>query len=144
VAQYVLGNCWFNVQSGYGKYPPRALPEKVGLSLVWTAAEKDGIALPACVSRERLDYLASCEKVNQSVQVLWRQKLSDGTTPQIPQDHGLPVYPVYGTRAELKMRNIEKLGFGVQGIVQILYVMGLTIIPIQSQRWSLNAVMWRP
>jgi hypothetical protein len=24
-AQYVLGNCWFNVQSGYRKYPPRAL-----------------------------------------------------------------------------------------------------------------------
>jgi hypothetical protein len=83
--------------------------------LMWRAAEVDGIILPVCASRERLDYLASCEKANQSVRVLWRQKLSEGTTPQIPQDQGLPVYSIYGVRAELKMRDIEKLvGFSIR------------------------------
>jgi hypothetical protein len=111
---------------------------------MWRAADEDGIVLPACVSRERLHYLASCEKVNQSVRVLWRQTLSDGTTPQIPRDHRLPVYSVYGTRAELKMRDIERLGWRVKGIVQALYGASLEVIPIQSQKWSFNAAMGRP
>jgi hypothetical protein len=108
------------------------------------AAEADGNALPACVSRERLDYLASCEKVNQSVQIMWRQKLSDGSTPQIPQDHGLPVHSIYGVRAELKMRDIDRLGCGVIGIVHALYGEDTVVIPIRSQKWSFNAVMGKP
>jgi hypothetical protein len=97
-----------------------------------------------CVSRERLDYLASCEKFDQSIYILWRQKLSDGTTPQIPQNHGLPVYSVYGVRAELKMRDIDRLGCGVTGIVQALYGTGVQVIPIRSEKWSFNAAMGKP
>jgi hypothetical protein len=89
--------------------------------LMWRAAEEDGIILPVCVSRERLDYLASCEKFNRSTRIMWRQKLSDGSTPQIPQDHRLPVCTVYGVRAELKMRDVERLGCEPKGIVQALY-----------------------
>jgi hypothetical protein len=64
--------------------------------------------------------------------------------PQIPQDHGLPVYSVYGSKAELKMRQIEKLGIGVKGIVQELYGMDFEVIPLQSCKWSFNAMMGRP
>jgi hypothetical protein len=75
---------------------------------------------------------------------MWGQKLSDGSTPQIPQDHGLPVYSVYGARAELKMRNIDRLGCGVKGIVQALYGADLEVAPIQSQKCSFNAAMGKP
>jgi hypothetical protein len=112
--------------------------------LMWRAAEADWINLPVCVSRERLDYLASCEKFNQSICILWRPKLSDGSTPKIPQDHGMPVYSVHGVRAELKMRDIDRLGCGVTGIVQALYGTGVHVIPTQSERCSFNSVMGKP
>jgi hypothetical protein len=111
---------------------------------MWNAAETDGIALPGCVSRERLEYLASCEKFNQTVRITWRQKLADGSIPQTPQEHGLPVYPICGARAELKMRDIDHLGCGVSGIVQALCGTGVAVVPIQSQKWSLNAAMGNP
>jgi hypothetical protein len=57
----------------------------------------DGIILPANVSRERLDYLASCEKVNQSVHVTWREKSQDGSTQRVPEDHGCGVEGIIRT-----------------------------------------------
>jgi hypothetical protein len=112
--------------------------------MMMNAIKADGIILPACVSHERLDYMLSCETVNQSVHIMWRQKLPDGSTPRIPQDHGLPVYTVYGVRAELKMRDIERLGCGVAGIVQALYGGGLEVVQVPSQKWSFNAAMGKP
>jgi hypothetical protein len=79
------------------------------------------IILPTSVSRERLYYIAICEKVNQTVHILWRHKLPDGTLPRIPQDHGLPVDTIYCGKEELRMRDIERLGCGVTGIVRTLY-----------------------
>jgi hypothetical protein len=53
------------------------------------------------------------------------------------------VYPVYGSRAELKMRRIEKLGIDIQEIVQKLYGTNCTVHPLHSCKWSFNAMMGR-
>jgi hypothetical protein len=63
--------------------------------------------------------------------------------PPIPQEHGLPVYTVYGAHATLKLRQIEKLGMGVKEIVQSLYGDEMNVWPLQSRNWSFNAVMSR-
>jgi hypothetical protein len=70
--------------------------------------------------------------------------LANGETPQIPQDHGLSVYSGYEARAELKMRSIERLGYGISEIVEGLYGTGLDVIPVQSCKWSFSAMMGRP
>jgi hypothetical protein len=111
--------------------------------LMARAIVADGITLPASVSHQRLDYVAICEKVNQSVHILWRHKLADGTRPRIPQDHGLPVYTIYGAKAELRVRDIERLGCGITGIVRTLYNGEMEMAQIPSSRWSFNAAMRR-
>jgi hypothetical protein len=98
----------------------------------------DGITLPVSVSRERLDYLASCEKVNQSIRILWRRGRKSA------EDHGLPVYSICGTKAEIKLRDIERLGCGVEGIMTTLYNGQMTVIMVPSQEFVYNAVMGRP
>jgi hypothetical protein len=70
--------------------------------------------------------------------------LANGDTPQIPQDHGAPVYSVYGSKVELKMRQIEKLGIGVEGIVHELYGTDYAVIPLQSSKLSFNAMTGKP
>jgi hypothetical protein len=109
--------------------------------MMWNAVEAADITLPGYVSRDRLEYAVSCEKVNQSISVRWRQKLADGSTPLIPREHGFPTYTVYGKRAELKMRGIEG---GVTEIVQALYGTGITVVPIKSQKWTFDAAMGAP
>jgi hypothetical protein len=42
------------------------------------------------------------------------------------------------------MRQIERLGIGAKGIVQNLYGTGFEVIPLQSRKWSFNAMMGRP
>jgi hypothetical protein len=54
------------------------------------------------------------------------------------------VYSVYGVRAELKMRDIDRLGCGVIGIVQALYGTGVAVVSIQSQKSLFNAAMGKP
>jgi hypothetical protein len=57
------------------------------LETLWVMGKaiiNDGIILPEFVSRNRKHHAAYCEKVNQSIQVLWRQKLPDETLPKIP------------------------------------------------------------
>jgi hypothetical protein len=106
---------------------------------MWRAVQEDAINLRGYVSRERLDYLVSCEKFNQSICILWRQNLANGELPQIPQDHELPVYSIYGSKAELKMRQIERLGIGVNGIVQRLHGTDIQVIPNGAQRHRTHA-----
>jgi hypothetical protein len=62
---------------------------------------EDGIILPASVGCERLDYLASCEKVNQSIRILWKRGHKS------VEDHGLPVHSIFGSNVEIKLRDIE-------------------------------------
>jgi hypothetical protein len=104
---------------------------------------RDGIVMPQSMSQNREDYSASCEKFNQTIMVLWRQKLSDQTMPSIPQDPGLPVCSVYGTYATLKLRGFQRLGMGVKEIVQSVYGEGMEVRPAQSRNWSYNAIMVR-
>jgi hypothetical protein len=112
--------------------------------LMGKAIEADGIILPANVSQTRLEYLASCEKVNPSIRIIWRKKSQDGSTSQTPEDHGLPVTMVYGSRSEIKMRDIERLGCGVEGIIRTLYNGTMEVVRLTSQKWSYNVAMGRP
>jgi hypothetical protein len=50
---------------------------------------------------------------------------------------------VYGSRAELKIRQIERVGIGIKGIVQVLYGTDFEVIPLQSCKWSFNAMIGR-
>jgi hypothetical protein len=107
------------------------------------AIQVDGINLPNGISGNRLDYRVSCEKSDQSIHVLWRQKLENEELTGIPQDHGLPVCSVYGKKKVIRMRHIDRIGLGVQGIVHNLYGPDMQIFPLQSNKWSFNAVMGR-
>jgi hypothetical protein len=107
------------------------------------AMNADGITTPPYVSQNLADYSASCEKFNQSIMILWRQKLPGDIMPPIPQDHGLPVCTVYGAYATLKMRGFHALGMGVNEIVHSSYGEGMAVEPTQSRNWSYNAVMRR-
>jgi hypothetical protein len=107
------------------------------------AIVKDGIILPDFVSRNREHYAAQCEKVNQSIQVLWRQKLSDGTLPRIPQDQGLPTYTVCGAQAEIKLRDIPRVKCRGEGILNTLYAGSMSLAKIEGSQWAFNAVMAR-
>jgi hypothetical protein len=93
------------------------------------------------VSRNREHYAAICEKVNQSIKVLWRQKLDDGTLPRIPQDQGLPTYTIYGTQAEIKLRDLERVECGIKGILDTLYAGRMAVAKIDGTQWTLNAEM---
>jgi hypothetical protein len=89
------------------------------------------------------DYLVSCEKVNQTIRIVWRQRLEDGTLPSIPEDHGLPIYTVYGARAMLMMRGFQNANLGVVEIVKAMHGDGMAVQVIQSRNWSYNAAMIR-
>jgi hypothetical protein len=107
------------------------------------AMNANGITVQPYMSSVRTDYSASREKFNQSIRLLWRQKLPDETLPPIPQDHGLPVCTVYGAYATLKMRGFQNLRMGVKEIAQSFYGTGMEVDPTQSRNWSYNAVMRR-
>jgi hypothetical protein len=103
----------------------------------------DGFVVPPCMSQNLDDYSAVCEKFNQSIRILWRQRLSDESMPSIPEDHGAPVCTVYGTKATLKMRGIQNTGLVAKELVQTMYGDGMDARPIQSRNWSYNAAMMR-
>jgi hypothetical protein len=103
----------------------------------------DGFVAPACMSQIEGDYLVSCEKVNQTIWIVWRQRLADGSLPSIPEDHGLPVCTVYGAKAMLKMRGFQKANLGVTEIVKEMYGDCMAVQVIQSRNWSYNAAMIR-
>jgi hypothetical protein len=105
--------------------------------------QADNFVAPACMSQELGDYSATCEKFNQSIQIVWRQKLADGSLPSIPEDHGLPVCTVYGAKATLKMRGFQGAGLGVKEIVQAMYGTCMGVQVVQSRNWSDNAAMMR-
>jgi hypothetical protein len=71
------------------------------------AVAADGIRLSDYVSKKIEDYSAVCEKVDQTISILWRQVLPDHVMPSIPEDHGLPVCTVYGKNATLKLRGVQ-------------------------------------
>jgi hypothetical protein len=51
------------------------------------------------------------------------------------------VYTIYGARAELRLRDIERLGCGPAGIVRTLYNGTSELVQLSSQKWSYNAAM---
>jgi hypothetical protein len=103
----------------------------------------DGFMAPACMSQNLDDYSAVCEKFNQTIRILWRQRLPDETMPPIPEDHGLPVCTIYGAKEMLKMRGFQNTGLGVKELVQTMYGDGMDVQPTQSRNWSYNAAMLR-
>jgi hypothetical protein len=107
------------------------------------AMNQDGIVTPSSMSQNQGDYSATCEKFNQTIMILWRQKLPDQAMPSIPQDHGLPVCTVYGAYATLKLRGFQSLGLGVKEIVQSFYGERMKVEPTQSRNSSYNATMRR-
>jgi hypothetical protein len=107
------------------------------------AIVSDGIILPEYVARKREHYAAICEKVNQSIQVLWRQKLDNGLLPRIPQDQGLPVYTIYGSQAVIRLRNVERVPSGVEVILTTLYAGQMCAAKIEGNQWAFNAEMAR-
>jgi hypothetical protein len=120
---------------------------KPTLEVLWImmarAIGRDGISLPDFVSREWARYAAYCQKINQSIHVLWRQNLTDGTLPRIAEDHGLPAFTVYRLEAEIRLRDIEKLGCGAEGTVRTLYGAEISIAKIPSTQSAYNASMFR-
>jgi hypothetical protein len=105
--------------------------------------QMDHFVAPDCMSQNLEDYTASCEKFNQSVQILWRQKLAAGSLPSIPEDHGLPVCTVHGAKATLKMRGFQSTNLGVKEIVQAMYGTCMEVQVVASRNWSYNAAMMR-
>jgi hypothetical protein len=101
----------------------------------------DSLTAPACMSQNEGDYLVSCEKVNQTIRIVWRQQLADGLLPPIPEDHGLPVCTVYGAKATLKMRGFQKANLGAVEIVKAMYGDGMEVQIIASRNWSYDAAM---
>jgi hypothetical protein len=79
---------------------------------LWYTIETDGARIPPAILRERTGYEAICQKENQSLHILWRQKLANGTYPKIPEDVGIPPIVVYGQQAELRLRNTESIPGG--------------------------------
>jgi hypothetical protein len=79
------------------------------------------------------DYSAVCEKFDQSIRILWRQRLVDGSLPSIPEDHGLPACTVYGSKAALKMKGFQNANLGATEIVKAMYGDGMAVNVIQSR-----------
>jgi hypothetical protein len=100
------------------------------------AIVSDEIILPDYVSRDRSHCAAICQKVNQSIQVFWRQKLADGTQPKISEDQGLPTITAYGAKAELRLRDIDRIECGVEWIVRAPYREDMTVLTIPSTQWA--------
>jgi hypothetical protein len=65
--------------------------------------KRDRRCYDAFVKRDRTIFVAVCQKVKQSIHVVWRQKLDDGTQLEIPEDPRLPPIVVYGSKAELRL-----------------------------------------
>jgi hypothetical protein len=126
-------------------YDLEKVDQKPTLEILWILMSRaivdDGIILPDYVSRDRSHYAAICQKTNQSIQVIWRQKPANGTTPRIPEDQGPPVYAVYGATEELRLRDIDKLGCGAEGIVRTLYAGTMVFTRISSTHWAYIAAM---
>lgn len=108
------------------------------------ASVEDGIALPAFVKRKRNLCNAICQNVDESIHIVSRQKLDDGSQPEIPEDPTLPPIVVYGSKAELRMSNIDNVKCGLDGILQALYGPQTQVTKIPSTQWAYNAVMARP
>jgi hypothetical protein len=64
--------------------------------------------------------------------------------PQIPEDPKTPPIVIYGSRVEMKLRGIENVKGGLEGIVNQLYGPEMTLTKIASSEWVHNAVMIRP
>jgi hypothetical protein len=140
---YGTDHAWeFSVTYTLGRYEGEPTWEALW-ALMSTAMNQDGIVTPQSMSQDRESYSASCEKFNQTIMILWRQKLPDQTLPSIPQDHGLPDCTVYEAYATLKLRGFQRLGLGVREIVESFYGEGMKVEPTQSRNWSYNATMRR-
>jgi hypothetical protein len=93
--------------------------------------EEDGAQMPKSILRGRRAYEAIYQKENQSMHVIWRQRLMDGTYLKIPEDAGMPSIVIYGEKAELRLRNTESIP-------------GMDIVRIPSAQWAYDAAMARP
>jgi hypothetical protein len=140
---YGTDHAWeFSVTYTLGRYEGDPTWEALW-ALMSMAMNQDGIVTPRSMSQVCGDYSATCEKFNQTIMILWRQKLPDQTMPSIPQDHGLPVCTVYGAYATLKLRGFQRLGLGVKEIVESFYGEGMKVERTQSRNWSYDASMRR-
>jgi hypothetical protein len=110
----------------------------------WHASERGEIRIPPSIFRERESYEAICQKENQSIHVLWRQRLLDKSRPAIREDPGLPPIVLYGAKAELRLRKTEGIPGGLESIVFALYGPRMTIEKIPSTQWAYNAATASP
>jgi hypothetical protein len=96
------------------------------------ASVEDKIVLPAHLQRDRACYTPICNKFNQSIHVLWRQKLQDWSMPQMPEDPKTLLIIIYGAKVEMKPRGIENVRCGLEGIVHQLCGPEMTLVKIAS------------
>jgi hypothetical protein len=129
-------------------YDLPGLSEKPTLDSLWNAmaaaSVEDKIVLTAYFQRDRACYTPICNKANQSIHVLWRQKLQDESMPQIPEDLKTPPIVIYGAKVEMKLREIENMRCGLKEMIHQLCGPEMTLVKITSREWAYNEVMGRP
>jgi hypothetical protein len=129
-------------------YDSPIFAEKPNLEMSWDRTwymiDADGVQMTGSILRERRAREAICQKENQSLHIVWRHKLLDGTYPRIPEDAGMPPIVIYGEKAELRLRNTESIPGGWEGIVHICYGPEMNVVRIPSTQGAYNAAMARP